>query len=286
MSASLNWIAWKSRDRVAELLALARVADRGLERGLRDAERERRDPDAPAVEDAQRVDEALPSARRRRFSAGTRQSSNTSSEVSEERTPELVLLAPRRGSPACRARPRTPRCPSCRPPRSVTAITTAVSAMPPLVMKVLEPLSTQLGRRPAPRSCAVPPASEPAPGSVSPQQPTFSPRASGGRKRRFCSSLPNSVDVRRAQAVVRRERQRDAGVDARELLHHDRVVERRRAPSRRTPPASRRPPGRGRRAARTPRAGTPASRPTRASAGRARPRRSRARSCAEAAALR
>ncbi len=35
------------------------------------------------------------------------------------------------------------------------------------------------------------------------------------------------MDVRRAQAVVRGERQRDPGVDARELLHHDRPVERR-----------------------------------------------------------
>jgi hypothetical protein len=34
-------------------------------------------------------------------------------------------------------------------------------------------------------------------------------------------------EVAPAQAVVRGERQRDAGVDARDLLHHDRVVERR-----------------------------------------------------------
>ena len=73
--------------------------------------------------------------------------------------------------------------------RSVTAITTAVSAMRPLVMNVFEPFSTQSG----PSRTAVvrvPPASEPAPLSVSPQHPIFSPRASGVRKRRFCSSVP------------------------------------------------------------------------------------------------
>ena len=33
--------------------------------------------------------------------------------------------------------------------------------------------------------------SDPAPGSVSPKQASFSPRASGGRKARFCSSVPH-----------------------------------------------------------------------------------------------
>ena len=73
--------------------------------------------------------------------------------------------------------------------RSVTAMITAVSATRPLVMKVFEPLSTQW----APSRTAVvlvPPASEPALFSVRPQQPTFSPRASGTRCFLFCSSLP------------------------------------------------------------------------------------------------
>ena len=72
---------------------------------------------------------------------------------------------------------------------SVTASTTAVSAMPPFVMKFLEPFSTQWSPS---RTAAVrvPPASDPEPGSVSPQQPSFSPRASGGSQRFFCSALP------------------------------------------------------------------------------------------------
>ena len=68
-------------------------------------------------------------------------------------------------------------------------MTTAVSAMRPLVMNVFEPFSTQQ----SPSRTAVvrvPPASEPALFSVRPQQPTFSPRASGARQRFFCSSLP------------------------------------------------------------------------------------------------
>ena len=73
--------------------------------------------------------------------------------------------------------------------RSVTAMTTAVSAMRPLVMKVLDPFSTHA----SPSRTAVvlvPPASEPALFSVRPQQPTFSPLARGARYFFFCSSVP------------------------------------------------------------------------------------------------
>ena len=58
ISAILNWMAWKSAIGVAELLALAGVADRGLEGGLGDPDREGGDADPPLVEDPQRVDEA------------------------------------------------------------------------------------------------------------------------------------------------------------------------------------------------------------------------------------
>ena len=123
-----------------------------------------------------------------RLAAGTRQSSNTSSEVSDERTPSLSSFFPDRkpGVPRSTTTAEMPFFPFAR---SVTVITTAISAIPPLVMKFFEPFST----RQSPSRTAVvrmPPASEPDPGSVSPQQPTFSPAASGARKRRFCSSLP------------------------------------------------------------------------------------------------
>ncbi len=57
-------------------------------------------------------------------------------------------------------------------------------------MKILLPLSTQL----SPSRVAVvrvPPASEPAEGSVRPKAPSLLPSASGTRNCCFCASLPN-----------------------------------------------------------------------------------------------
>ncbi len=74
--------------------------------------------------------------------------------------------------------------------RSVTAITTMTSQMRPWVMKVFEPLSTQ----PSPARVAVVrmlAASLPEVDSVSPQAPSFSPRASGARNCALCASDPN-----------------------------------------------------------------------------------------------
>ena len=112
--------------------------------------------------------------------------------------------------------------------RSVTAITTITSPTRPWVVNVFEPFSTQ--QSPA-RAAVVrmPAASLPDVDSVSPQAPIFSPRASGARNVCFCSSVPNSDDVRRAEAVVRRDRQRHAGIDARQLLDADAVVDGRHA---------------------------------------------------------
>ncbi len=73
--------------------------------------------------------------------------------------------------------------------RSVTAMITAVSAIWPLVMKVLEPFRTQESPSLTP-VVLVPPASEPALFSVSPQHPIFSPLARGTRYFFFCSSVP------------------------------------------------------------------------------------------------
>ena len=108
--------------------------------------------------------------------------------------------------------------------RSVTASTTQMSATLPFVMNIFVPLSTHA----SPSRTAVvrmPPASEPVPGSVSPQQPTFSPFASGVRNRLLLLLAAGQVDVRRGEAVVRGEGERDARVDARHLLHHDRPVD-------------------------------------------------------------
>ena len=59
-------------------------------------------------------------------------------------------------------------------------------------------------RQPSPSGTAVvrsEPASEPEPGSVSANAPSASPRASGGTKRAFCSSVPN-VTIGSVAALV------------------------------------------------------------------------------------
>ena len=58
MSASLNWIAWKSAIRLAERLALERVREGRVVGGLGDPHRLRGDPDPPAVEGRHRDPEA------------------------------------------------------------------------------------------------------------------------------------------------------------------------------------------------------------------------------------
>ncbi len=80
--------------------------------------------------------------------------------------------------------------PAWRSSGSVLATRTMKSARGPLVMKVLEPLITYS----SPSRIAVvrmPATSEPAPGSVIPRQPIFSPFRPGSRYLRFCSSVPS-----------------------------------------------------------------------------------------------
>jgi hypothetical protein len=74
----------------------------------------------------------------------------------------------------------------------VTAVTVmrAVMSVPELVMNALVPLMTHSS--PSRRAVvSVPPASEPAPGSVNPNAPSASPEHSLGSHSRFCSSVPN-----------------------------------------------------------------------------------------------
>ena len=72
--------------------------------------------------------------------------------------------------------------------RAVT-VTRLVSSEPELVMNCFEPLTTHS----PPTSSAlvfVAPASEPAPGSVSPKPASFSPATRSGSHVCFCSSVP------------------------------------------------------------------------------------------------
>ena len=108
--------------------------------------------------------------------------------------------------------------------RSVIAIATSTSPTRPWVVNVFEPLRTQH----SPDWTAVvrmPAASLPEVDSVRPHAPIVSPRASGTRYVLLLRLGAGHEDVGRAQAVVRGHRQRDGGIDARQLLDADAVVD-------------------------------------------------------------
>jgi hypothetical protein len=75
-------------------------------------------------------------------------------------------------------------------PSSVRAHTVATSAMLPLVIHILLPVSTQSRPRRTAR-VRIPAGSDPKSGSVSPKQPIASPLASRGSHSRFCSCEPH-----------------------------------------------------------------------------------------------
>ena len=93
MSASLNWIAWKRGDRLAELLALLRVGEREVVGALREADAHRGDRDAAAVEDLEELVEALPARAEQVAPRARRTSANESSRVSEACQPSFFIGA-------------------------------------------------------------------------------------------------------------------------------------------------------------------------------------------------
>ncbi len=74
-------------------------------------------------------------------------------------------------------------------PVSAVIVTHALMSVPAFVMNIFEPSITQLPSRSSAR-VRVAPASEPAPGSVSPNAASPCPDASRGSHSRFCSSVP------------------------------------------------------------------------------------------------
>ena len=123
-----------------------------------------------------------------RFSLGMRQSSKISSAVEEARTPNLFSFLPMEnpGVPVSTMNELIFFLPSFT---DVTAVKTAILQYSALVMKRLLPLTTySFPSRTA--VVSVPPASEPALGSVSPNAPRASPDARGFRYFIFCSSVP------------------------------------------------------------------------------------------------
>ena len=143
------------------------------------------------------------------WSAGMRQFSNSTSLVSLARIPSLSSFLPG-------VMPGVPRLDdergdafACRPLRSVTAITTMMSPTRPCVVKVFDPFSTQhvaVARRRRAHAGGV----------AARGRFGQSPRADllAARERHQVRLLlrfgAEQEDVRRAEAVVRRDRQRDA----------------------------------------------------------------------------
>ncbi len=118
------------------------------------------------------------------FSAGTRTSWSTSSEVTDARSEIFLWIsgAVKPGVPFSTMNPRIS-------PSSVRAHTTAMSAMVPFVIHIFAPFRTQ--SPPSRFACVrIVPGSEPASGSVRPKQPITSPVCMAGSQRSFCSSEP------------------------------------------------------------------------------------------------
>ncbi len=117
-------------------------------------------------------------------SAGIRQSSNASCEVTEARS-DILPLCSKVEKPFV---PRSTRNPRTMP--SSLAQTTATSAMEPLVIHAFAPFKTYE----SPSFFAVvriPPGLDPKSGSVSPKQPSACAEASFGIQWSLCSFEPN-----------------------------------------------------------------------------------------------
>ncbi len=125
-----------------------------------------------------------------RWSSGTKQSSITTSAVSEARVPSLFSFLPGRKPSIPCSRTKAEMLWWRGPSGSVTACTTQTSPTVPWVVKVLAPLRIQPPSTLTARE-RVPAASEPASGSVRLQAPILAPVARSGSQRRRCSSLPN-----------------------------------------------------------------------------------------------
>jgi hypothetical protein len=79
--------------------------------------------------------------------------------------------------------------PSASVPVTAATLISAVMSVPELVMNALLPLITQWSPSSTARVC-MPAASEPKPGSVSPNAANASPEASLGSQRARCSGVP------------------------------------------------------------------------------------------------
>ena len=191
MSASLNWIAWNFEIGWPNCTRCARVLGRQVEHGLRQAERQRGDRDAPDLERAQELAEP-----HRRIAdevivgdphvvevqlARVEAAPADAAHLRAHREAGGVLLHDE-ARERRRARLRPTRC-------AASSVTPNDMSVPALEMNVLRPLISQPPSRRTAR-VRMPRASEPASGSVKPNAPSARPSASGRSQRSRCASLP------------------------------------------------------------------------------------------------
>ena len=113
---------------------------------------------------------------------------------------------------------------SSSPVRAVI-VTQALMSVPAFVMKIFEPSITHSPSRSS-AFVRVAPASEPASGSVSPNAASALARREPRQPLLLLLLVAEEEDRHRAERGVRRDRDRDGGVDARQLLDCDRVRDR------------------------------------------------------------
>ena len=126
------------------------------------------------------------------------------------------------GVPCSTTNAEMPRCPFARSVTAITTITPPMRAVGDEALRAVEHPAVALARRP---SSASPAASLPALASVRPQAPSTSPCDQPRQVLLLLRVVAEHRDVRRAQPVVRRDRQRDRRTDAGELLDADAVVD-------------------------------------------------------------
>ena len=125
-----------------------------------------------------------------RFVSGMAQSSNTSSQVLDPRMPSLssFCAVEKPFMPFSTMNAVMQRLPAAR--GAVRMYTSSTSASGPLVIHILLPLAIQWSPLASARHPMEPTTSEPAPGSLMANAPTYSPLHSPGRYFCRCASLP------------------------------------------------------------------------------------------------
>ena len=214
-------------DRLTELPAVAGVLQRGLEAACASPSENAPIPMRPRS--SMRNVSMKPGAARRPGSRPARGSPRTPA-------PRRWRTAAPRACPPCApsGKPGVPRStriaemPFLPAARSVTAITTAVSAMPPLVMKLRKAVEHELGAVPdrgraqAARVRAGAGLGEP------PAADLLAARERRQEARRFCSLLPNAwMCAEHRPWCAASDSATPASLTMRQLLHHERPVERR-----------------------------------------------------------